>query len=89
MTISNYDWMSPYDSDLQLYTSYVNNYSTANNLVAQLRQTSVAFDQFVTNRMTDASLNLPLEALLITPIQRLPRYELLMRVCYEEMTLSP
>lgn len=62
---------------LQMYTFYANNYGAA---LEQLREQkrNPAFVEFVAARQQMNGA--PLEALLISPIQRIPRYVLLLQV---------
>jgi len=65
-----------------VYIQYVNNYGAASKLIEQMRKDIPKFSSFLVNQSSNLADNFvqqPLEALLILPIQRLPRYELLLR----------
>ncbi len=67
---------------LKLYTEYSNNYDRSIEFVKQATRKSLAFQEYLEQkRQIDQNVDLapPLEALLITPIQRIPRYNLLLK----------
>jgi hypothetical protein len=69
---------------LDLYSAYANNYQTALAKLSECRQSCKAFADFV--ELNLARVQLPkgiagdLPSLLITPVQRVPRYLLLINV---------
>lgn len=62
-----------------MYTSYVNSYSLAIVTVADLKSKSQPFAEFCAVT-TEKCKGLDLPAFLIQPIQRIPRYVLLLQV---------
>lgn len=65
---------------LKLYTQYSRNYGDSLRLVKELRATEPKFKEFLEARSKIKSLNnLAIDALLIMPIQRIPRYKLLLQ----------
>ena len=60
-----------------LYRTYLENYDSAASRLADLRKSSAAFDHFC--NLNDFCENTKLESLLILPVQRLPRYLLLLK----------
>jgi hypothetical protein len=61
------------------YTAYVNNYNDAMSLFYQLQAKNKAFQAFLMEKKMDSNLNgQELPAFLIMPIQRLPRYVMLL-----------
>jgi hypothetical protein len=63
---------------LKAYTSYVNNYRRAIKTLYELRKTNEDFNIFVKEKEKGTHA---LTTYLIMPIQRVPRYELLVNVC--------
>lgn len=69
--------MSPF---FKMYTEYVNNYDTANDLYMKLKEKKKGFAQFLDKQYANpqcAGLDLP--SFLIQPVQRIPRYRLLLQ----------
>jgi GTPase SAR1 family protein len=60
------------------YSQYVNVYERARDQIAKLRATNARFAAFLRERETQNGVMTPLENYLITPVQRIPRYELLL-----------
>jgi len=61
------------------YSQYVNVYERARDQIAKLRSSNAKFAAFLRERETLSSgVMTPLENYLITPVQRIPRYELLL-----------
>ena len=59
-----------------MYQNYVNNYENAASRLSKLRKkSSSSFSSYCTKQMN--SIGLPLESLIILPIQRMPRYKML------------
>ena len=64
---------------IKLYTHYINTYDTAAKLVKEWRETVKPFRKYLKEvEWTPALQCTNLESLLVTPIQRLPRYVLLL-----------
>eukprot|EP00003_Mantamonas_plastica_P005724 TRINITY_DN1466_c0_g1_i12.p1 TRINITY_DN1466_c0_g1~~TRINITY_DN1466_c0_g1_i12.p1 ORF type:complete len:1222 (-),score=469.78 TRINITY_DN1466_c0_g1_i12:54-3719(-) len=66
--------------DLQVYAPYYSNYNLASDKVAELRENSPAFVEFLLECKNNPEANgLDLSSFLIMPVQRIPRYNLLLR----------
>jgi hypothetical protein len=65
---------------LQLHTQYVNRHPSAIDLLLKLTRTNSRFRRFLDDCYSKT--NMDAESFLILPIQRLPRYELLLTVQY-------
>ncbi|XP_045481375.1 rho guanine nucleotide exchange factor 17 isoform X3 [Harmonia axyridis] len=61
------------------YTSYVNNWKRARNIIKTTQQTKAPFAKFLETTAREHRGKLALDSLLIKPIQRFPRYELLLQ----------
>lgn len=61
------------------YVDYINNYDLACETLADAMKNSPAFANLVTGSQ-QMLRGLTIQALLIMPVQRLPKYELLIRV---------
>jgi hypothetical protein len=73
---------------LKLYVEYVNKFDLSMSTYAELLKNNVRFAEFLNNAKTTAQSNLDLASILIMPVQRIPRYELLLRElikCTNEM----
>uniref|UniRef100_K1R8D2 Uncharacterized protein n=1 Tax=Magallana gigas TaxID=29159 RepID=K1R8D2_MAGGI len=71
-----FKYLAPF---LKLYSSYANNHENAINLLQEWRQKSSGFHEFIQNQEEKADMmGLKINALLITPVQRVPRYKLLL-----------
>jgi len=65
---------------LRCYVEYVNNYQHALDLLNRLRKERPGLHNFLRKQETSKECrSLPLDGFLITPVQRIPRYELLLR----------
>uniref|UniRef100_A0A6B2L220 DH domain-containing protein n=1 Tax=Arcella intermedia TaxID=1963864 RepID=A0A6B2L220_9EUKA len=64
---------------LNLYVDYVNNYDEARDTFEKLKENNSDFVNWMNNRKSQSGLVGDLSNLLITPVQRVPRYELLIR----------
>jgi hypothetical protein len=64
---------------LKLYSVYVKSFADADELLKRKLRASAELEQFIAQCQRDSGLSLDLVSLLITPVQRLPRYELLLR----------
>jgi hypothetical protein len=64
---------------LKLYSVYVKSFADADELLKRKLRASSEFEQYLAQCQRDSGLSLDLVSLLITPVQRLPRYELLLR----------
>ncbi len=64
-----------------MYSAYMNEFKVAMTTMARYDGSSVEFrDQLVLCQHSSSCEGLSLSSYLLTPIQRLPRYELLMKV---------
>ncbi|XP_061174840.1 rho guanine nucleotide exchange factor 39-like [Saccostrea echinata] len=64
---------------LKLYSSYANNHENAITLLQEWRQKSPGFNEFIQKQEERPDMmGLKVNALLITPVQRVPRYKLLL-----------
>jgi len=69
--------MAPY---FRCYTEYVTNFNVASNVLNELRQKNSAFANYLKRVENDPALNkLDLISFLIMPVQRIPRYNLLLQ----------
>jgi hypothetical protein len=86
------DSLSSFIPYLKTYTLYINNFSHANKLLVELSTSNQKFQEFVQEKYTilneqfqksmeeeSNKTQVDLRGLLIMPIQRLPRYELLLK----------
>jgi hypothetical protein len=65
---------------LKIYTDYINNYDKSQSTLLRCKEESPRFAQFLMDRSLDPVCALRgLETFLVTPIQRPPRYSLLLR----------
>ncbi|KAL0481348.1 Rac guanine nucleotide exchange factor gxcJJ, partial [Acrasis kona] len=63
---------------LKTYTTYTNSFNTTCELLRDLRRKNKPLDEFLTEQIRNPkSATHPLESLLIMPVQRIPRYNLL------------
>jgi hypothetical protein len=63
------------------YTKYVNNYNNSLKTLNHFQQNSEKISQFLSEVQVNPKIRgLSLQSLLIMPVQRLPKYELLLRV---------
>eukprot|EP01080_Neovahlkampfia_damariscottae_P003202 gene3202-5518_t len=70
---------------LKVYPEYINNYDDTIGLLNELQATKKGFDKFLREQIQLPECgNLPLESFLIKPIQRIPRYKLLLRDLVKE-----
>jgi hypothetical protein len=69
-----------YGPMLKTYTDYVNNYDAIVKHVRHLRQENANFDQFMRSTEQKAKIEgrVSFQSYMITPVQRLPRYNLLL-----------
>lgn len=68
------------------YTSFVNNWKTAKESIKNLSGTKASFVKFIENASREHKGKLSLDALLIMPVQRIPRYELLLKELIKHTT---
>eukprot|EP00013_Stygamoeba_regulata_P002990 CAMPEP_0177634224 /NCGR_PEP_ID=MMETSP0447-20121125/3254_1 /TAXON_ID=0 /ORGANISM="Stygamoeba regulata, Strain BSH-02190019" /LENGTH=946 /DNA_ID=CAMNT_0019135931 /DNA_START=9 /DNA_END=2845 /DNA_ORIENTATION=+ len=61
------------------YANYLKNYEVIFQELQSRKSRYPEFAQFLTSQMEASGVNQPLESLLIMPVQRLPRYEMLIR----------
>jgi hypothetical protein len=64
---------------LKLYVEYVNKFDDAMVAYGDLSKNNQKFAEFLATAKTNAAINLDLASILIMPVQRIPRYELLLR----------
>eukprot|EP01117_Protostelium_nocturnum_P011895 TRINITY_DN4341_c0_g2_i3.p1 TRINITY_DN4341_c0_g2~~TRINITY_DN4341_c0_g2_i3.p1 ORF type:complete len:976 (-),score=437.70 TRINITY_DN4341_c0_g2_i3:39-2966(-) len=69
-------------SFLLLYSPYINNYNSAIETFSKLKSTNKAFAKWIKEMEEKANSNLP--SLLIMPIQRIPRYSMLLQSVIKE-----
>ena len=67
--------LAPY---LKFYSTYANDFKTATNLVEEQLNKNKPFRQFMERQESRPEVCKKLNALLITPVQRIPRYKLLL-----------
>lgn len=63
----------------EMYSAYMNEFKVAMKTLAKYEHSSQAFRQELRSQQIECD-GLPLSAFLLTPVQRLPRYELLLKV---------
>ena len=65
-----------------MYSAYMNEFKVAMKTLAKYEQSSPEFREALKNcQHRPECEGLSLAAYLLTPVQRLPRYELLLKVC--------
>ena len=65
---------------IKFYKYYVNDFGFGQKLVAKLRLENIKFESFLkAHEFTNSMLMLNIESLLVTPVQRIPRYVLLLQ----------
>ncbi|KAJ3432102.1 protein tag-52-related [Anaeramoeba flamelloides] len=78
---TTHQWGNVFDGIIdfmKIYTSYVNNYDTAIIIISEEKNQNEKFKEFIDSKKSITELeNLRLFSLLITPIQRIPRYVIL------------
>eukprot|EP00475_Leptophrys_vorax_P019975 TRINITY_DN2736_c0_g1_i1.p1 TRINITY_DN2736_c0_g1~~TRINITY_DN2736_c0_g1_i1.p1 ORF type:complete len:725 (+),score=210.00 TRINITY_DN2736_c0_g1_i1:40-2214(+) len=72
------DIFQKYADFLKMYTQYLNGYETSMTVINSLGS-SKQFKSFLESRRQDPEVTLDLMSYLILPVQRIPRYELLLR----------
>eukprot|EP01084_Bolivina_argentea_P122331 216774_1 len=74
----------------KMYQNYLNNYSGAATKLSQLRsKSSSSFSQYCDKQREESYFNnLPLESLIILPIQRMPRYKMLLEEIIKHTDIS-
>ena len=65
---------------LVVHITYCNKFNESMDKIKELRKSNSEFDKFVNETRKETIGTLDLKSLLIQPIQRLPRYSLLIRV---------
>ncbi|XP_071951470.1 rho guanine nucleotide exchange factor 17-like [Antedon mediterranea] len=63
---------------LDTYTSFINNFSRAKELISKA-SAKPAFNKFLDDRMRENKEKLSVDDLIIKPVQRIPRYELIIK----------
>ncbi|XP_018320599.1 rho guanine nucleotide exchange factor 17 [Agrilus planipennis] len=66
-------------SVIESYTNYVNNWKRARDIIKNAQQTKPAFARFLETTAREHKGKLALDSLLIKPIQKFPKYELLLQ----------
>ncbi|XP_039288297.1 rho guanine nucleotide exchange factor 17 isoform X2 [Nilaparvata lugens] len=66
-------------SVIDTYTAFINNWKTANEAIKTTSQAKPAFARFLEAMAREHKGKLALDSLLIMPVQRVPRYELLIQ----------
>ncbi|XP_077519002.1 rho guanine nucleotide exchange factor 17 [Amblyomma americanum] len=64
---------------IDTYTAFINNWKSAKEAIKMATQAKPAFAKFLENTSREHKGKLALDALLIMPVQRIPRYELLIK----------
>ncbi|KAK9718863.1 RhoGEF domain [Popillia japonica] len=64
---------------IETYTSYVNNWKRAREIIKNAQQSKPAFSRFLEAMAREHKGKLALDSLLIKPIQKFPKYELLLQ----------
>ncbi|XP_066999339.1 rho guanine nucleotide exchange factor 17 [Anabrus simplex] len=64
---------------IETYTSFINNWKTAKEAIKSTCQAKPAFARFLEAMAREHKRKLDLDSLLIMPVQRVPRYELLLQ----------
>lgn len=71
------------------YSAYMNEFRVAMQTLAKYEQSSLEFKQLLLKcQHTCGCKGLSLSAYLLTPIQRLPRYELLLKVRHSDISAA-
>ncbi|KAI5692260.1 hypothetical protein M8J76_003002, partial [Diaphorina citri] len=66
-------------SVVEAYTAFINNWKSAKEAIKSTCHTRPAFAKFLENMAREHKGKLALDSLLIMPVQRIPRYELLLQ----------
>ncbi|XP_024217361.1 rho guanine nucleotide exchange factor 17 isoform X2 [Halyomorpha halys] len=66
-------------SVIDTYTAFINNWKNAKDAIKASTQSKPAFARFLENMAREHKGKLALDSLLIMPVQRIPRYELLIQ----------
>ncbi|XP_076358964.1 uncharacterized protein LOC143251577 [Tachypleus tridentatus] len=64
---------------IDTYTAFINNWKSAKDAIKLTTQAKPAFQKFLEHMAREHKGKLTLDALLIMPVQRIPRYELLIK----------
>ncbi|GLG97565.1 JNK-interacting protein 3 [Gryllus bimaculatus] len=73
---------------IETYTSFINNWKTAKEVVKNACQAKPAFAKFLEAMAREHKGKLALDCLLIMPVQRIPRYELLIQTLLKHTDTS-
>lgn len=68
----------------EMYSAYMNEFKVAMKTLAKYEHSSQAFRQELRSQQAECD-GLSLSSFLLTPVQRLPRYELLLKVSQSEL----
>ncbi|RZF36300.1 hypothetical protein LSTR_LSTR006805 [Laodelphax striatellus] len=75
-------------SVIDTYTAFINNWKTANEAIKTTSQAKPAFARFLEAMAREHKGKLALDSLLIMPVQRIPRYELLIQTLLKHTEIS-
>jgi Rho guanine nucleotide exchange factor 17 len=67
-------------SVVDCYTAFINNWQQAKSAISNASQSKPAFARFLEATSREHKGKLALDSLLIMPVQRIPRYEMLIQV---------
>ncbi|KAF5283417.1 hypothetical protein FQA39_LY04793 [Lamprigera yunnana] len=73
---------------IETYTNYVNNWKRARDIIKNAQQSKPAFAKFLENTAREHKGKLALDSLLIKPIQKFPKYELLLQRLIKHTDIS-
>ncbi|KAK4872091.1 hypothetical protein RN001_016215 [Aquatica leii] len=73
---------------IESYTNYVNNWKRARDIIKSAQQSKPAFAKFLESTAREHKGKLALDSLLIKPIQKFPKYELLLQRLIKHTDIS-
>jgi hypothetical protein len=76
-----------YTSQLGVYSTFLEGFDDSRKRISELRESSTEFREFI--RIQEKVEGLSLESFLVTPVQRLPRYLLLLKELIRRIPPSP
>eukprot|EP01091_Cochliopodium_minus_P013311 TRINITY_DN425_c0_g2_i1.p1 TRINITY_DN425_c0_g2~~TRINITY_DN425_c0_g2_i1.p1 ORF type:complete len:746 (-),score=202.22 TRINITY_DN425_c0_g2_i1:64-2301(-) len=68
-----------FNQSMKLYSEFINNYENSNTTLINLLQNDNQFVKINNQLFLTSGCNINLQALLITPVQRVPRYKMLLQ----------